>query len=84
MMEVQRPSLVTASVFAASLVAATAWGYSQGLKGTQPVEPVVLSGENIGFRMHGRRDGAPVGTLVVKVDGEWKEVQFAFAVKPVK
>ena len=45
----------------------------------QPVNPVVLSGADIGFRMTGRGKGdTPVGELVVRVDGQWKPVEFAF------
>lgn len=60
-----------------------AWGYTQSHVATQPVDPVVLSGTDIGFRMHGRKAGTPVGELVVRIDGEWKPVQFDYSVKPV-
>ena len=46
-----------------------------------PVKPVVLSGTDIGFRMTGHKRGTPVGQLVVRVDGEWKEVEFSYGVK---
>jgi hypothetical protein len=59
-----------------------AWGYTQ-LIGSQPVMPVVLSGADIGFRMTARKGDTPVGRLVVRVNGDWKEVEFTFALKPV-
>jgi hypothetical protein len=33
--------------------------------------PVVLSGNEIGFRLERLRDGVPVGSIVVYVDGKW-------------
>jgi ketosteroid isomerase-like protein len=41
----------------------------------QPIEPVLFSGKDLGFRMTARKEEAPVGQLVARVDGEWKEVQ---------
>jgi hypothetical protein len=46
-----------------------------------PVKPVVLSGNDIGFRMTGHKRGTPVGQLVVRVDGEWKAVEFEYGVR---
>ncbi len=35
-------------------------------------EPQVLSGSDIGFRIEGTgRSGEPVGTLVIRVNGQW-------------
>src|SRR5215216_5011543 len=37
----------------------------------------ILSGDEVGFRFdHRDRDGAAVGTLMVKVDGVWTEARF--------
>jgi hypothetical protein len=44
---------------------------------------VVLSGNDLGFRMTARKGDTPVGQLVVRVDGQWKEVEFSFGVKPL-
>jgi len=44
----------------------------------QGVEPKVLSGSDVGFRVDSRdRNGVPVGALMVKVDGEWVEARFS-------
>jgi hypothetical protein len=32
-----------------------------------------MTGSDVGFRVEGIRGGTPVGTLVVKVNGEWVE-----------
>ncbi len=74
--------LLTACVLTAALFGAAAWGYAQAHVATQSVEPVVLSGADIGFRMTGRKGDVPTGELVVRVDGKWKPVQFDFSAKP--
>jgi hypothetical protein len=44
---------------------------------SQSNEPRVLSGSDLGFRIHGTaRDGAPIGELVVRIDGKWVPTQF--------
>ena len=75
-----RPLL--AVVIVMSVFAGAAWGYSQSVA-AQPVFPVVLSGSDIGFRMTARKGDTPVGQLVVRVNGEWKEVEFTYALKRV-
>lgn len=65
----------------ATLAVASAAAYSQVAVAPTPVTPVVLSGADIGFRMTGHKRGTPVGQLVVRVDGEWREVEFSYAVK---
>ena len=45
-------------------------------------EPTVLSGSDLGFRVDGHdRDGAQVGTLVVRVDGKWVEARFGVGIR---
>lgn len=36
--------------------------------------PRVVSGSDVGFRIEGRRGDTVVGALVVRVDGEWVDV----------
>jgi hypothetical protein len=60
--------------------AGVAWGASQAVQ-TQKVPPTVLSGADIGFRVEGRKGDAPVGTLVVRVNGQWVEAQFSAGAK---
>jgi hypothetical protein len=48
--------------------------------GTQ-VEPLVLSGSDIGFRVdHEGADGA-TGALVVKLDGKWVDAKFSVGLR---
>jgi len=65
-----------------SLVAVGAWSSRQG----QPAgrQPVIVSGDDIGFRVEGERDGTKIGRLVVRVDGKWVEVEFSKSVVHVK
>ena len=38
-----------------------------------PVDGRVVSGADIGFRVEGTKDGRAVGTLVVRINGQWVE-----------
>jgi hypothetical protein len=75
-------TLLAASIVISALLSGVAWGYSQSVA-AQPVFPVVLSGSDIGFRMTARKGDTPVGRLVVRVNGDWKEVEFSYALKRV-
>lgn len=55
------------------LSAATAWAASQ-LVAVDPVTPRVI--EDVGFRVEGLRGGTtPVGTIVVRIEGQWVEAE---------
>jgi hypothetical protein len=73
--------MLTSSVVAIALAAA-AWGYAQGIVATEPVTPMVLAGPDVGFRVTGRQGDRPVGQLVVRVNGEWKAVEFGNNARP--
>jgi hypothetical protein len=50
----------------------------------QSNEPRVLSGSDIGFRIEGiAKDGAPIGAIVVRVDGKWVSPQFQSGMRRV-
>jgi hypothetical protein len=59
------------------LSAATAWATSQSqLVAIDPVPPRVVADGDVGFKVEGLRGGStPVGTLVVRVNGEWVEAE---------
>ena len=38
-------------------------------------EPKVLFGDDVGFRVEGLRGEVPTGVIVIKVNGNWVEVQ---------
>jgi hypothetical protein len=41
------------------------------------VQPTIVTGPDVGFRVERVERGIPVGTLVVKVDGKWVDAQFS-------
>lgn len=64
----------------AAMIGFSGFAYSQSVK-PRPVSPTVLTGPDVGFRMVARKGATPVGQLVVRVDGEWQEVEFSYGVK---
>ena len=55
-----------------SLIAIASWASAQSRRQWNPVsEPMVIAGENLGFRVEWMHGDVPVGTLVVRVKGNW-------------
>ena len=79
----------TACLVAIGLLAAGAWGYAQSAQKAQAIgtqrmtSPVVISGNDVGFRMEGRKGNTPVGRLVVRIDGQWLDVESVWSAKPI-
>jgi hypothetical protein len=46
-------------------------------------EPKVLFGDDVGFRVEGVRGKVPTGVIVIKVNGNWVEVQVG-GPKPIR
>jgi len=69
--------LVALGAFFVVLMGLAAWSRAQTAVVPNPVPPVVLAGPDVGFRMTGVKRGTPVGQLVVRINGEWKVVEFA-------
>ena len=82
--------LFVVAAWIVSLVGVAAWAGAQNQwreavpKGGVPAAPVVYAGQDLGFRVDSEIDGVKRGTLVIRVDGEWVEAQFAARVTPVK
>ena len=80
---------VTACLVAIGLLAAGAWGYAQSAQKAQAIgtermaSPIVISGNDVGFRMEGRKGNTPVGRLVVRIDGKWMDVESVWTSKPI-
>lgn len=71
-----RTRIIVGTVFLGGLLGG--WASAQTFKATQPLDaPVVLSGPDLGFRVEARRGTAPVGRLMVRIDGQWREAEFA-------
>jgi hypothetical protein len=68
---------------AVSAAAAGSWVHAQAPLGRIPSlqPPTIISGGDLGFRVDSRKGDTPVGTLVVRVDGQWVEVEFAMGMK---
>ena len=74
-------NLVVGVVLGVALAGVSAVGYAQVSVQPRPVEPRVFVGDDLGFRMTARKGDTPVGQLVVRVDGQWKEVESSYGVK---
>jgi hypothetical protein len=50
------------------------------------LEPRIVSGPNVGFRIEADQNGTPVGKIVVRVDGKWIEARIGAlpGVRPVR
>ena len=46
---------------------------------TEP--PTIIAGTDLGFRIDRHRGNTPIGRIVIRVNGEWVEVEDAMAVK---
>jgi len=76
-MEVAMKHQTLLSLLVVVLVAiAVTWASAQAVR-VDPVTPTVMSGADLGFRVEGNRGGTPVGTLVVKVNGQWIAADFS-------
>ncbi len=75
--------LAAAVLLILALVAATALGYAQAQRSPEPVLPFVLSGADVGFRVEGRKPNSVVGTFVVRIGGQWLEVDKSFGPRPL-
>ena len=60
--------------------------YAASQRAAQPkgLPELILTGENLGFRLEGHQGEARTGTFVVKIDGKWVEARSAVRVVPVK
>jgi len=72
---------VLGAVLGATLGGGSAIAYSQSAIRPEPVEAKIFAGQDLGFRMTARKGEIAVGQLVVRIDGEWKPVEFAYGLK---
>jgi len=75
--------LVALGTFFVVLIGLAAWSRAQPAVVARPVPPVVLAGADVGFRMTGVKGDTPVGQLVVRVNGDWKVVEFGSSSQPL-
>ena len=67
-------AVATAACAILLIVAATASVTAQAVV-VNKVQPKVMTGADVGFRVEGLRGDTPVGTFVVKINGEWVEAE---------
>jgi len=76
--------LAMLTVFFAVMLGLAAWSHAQVAVAPRPINPpVVLAGPDVGFRMTGAKGDVPVGQLVVRINGEWKVVEFGATSLPL-
>lgn len=73
----KRAYLVLGFMWALSLAFVAAVAAGQAPMYRPLAEPKVTSGEDVGFRVEGMIGDQPAGTIVVRVNGQWFEAQFA-------
>ena len=75
------PSLVRGALlgfaFVVALVGAAAWGRAQARQRVPDMLAPVLSGSDLGFRVEGRKASSVVGRFVVRIDGQWVDIESA-------
>ena len=57
------------------LIGIGVWTFAQGKPAIAP--QTVFSGSDVGVRIDGARGSIPTGTLVVRVEGKWIEVELS-------
>jgi hypothetical protein len=74
-----RSRLIVAALWIASLIMAGAVAAAQT---TRRDSPVVITGNDLGFRPEGWNGKARTGTWLVRINGEWVEAQGVFKAAP--
>ncbi len=77
---------VIAVVIGLVLSVAATTGLAQFPRATPPPNARIVSGNDIGFRVEGAdpRTGAPTGTWMLRVKGEWVEIGAMPSIRPAK
>jgi hypothetical protein len=77
-MSIRRARLSLIVVWVISLVTVAILAHAQGaeiLKPVIPVPQVDIVGGDIGFRVNGMRGDTPVGSLLVRINGQWVQAE---------
>jgi hypothetical protein len=72
--------IILVVILSATFMAGATLGHAQNTEIVPVSTPTVLSGTDLGFRVEARQGNALVGTLVVRVNGQWVETQYRQAV----
>jgi hypothetical protein len=76
--------LVLMCILVIAIAAARSWAQVPVPPAVVPVPtPTVISGNDIGFRVEGLRGRTtPVGSLVIRVNGQWVEPELSEPIQP--
>lgn len=76
----RRALVLLIAMWCGSLLAVAEWAGAQWVRQWVPLsEPVVLTGDEIGFRVHGMHGDTPMGIIVVRAGGAWVEAELGTA-----
>jgi hypothetical protein len=85
-----RKHLVIIGLWVASVLATGFWVHAQtplpprerrpAPSQAEPT-PTVITGNDLGFRIESRKGGTPVGRFVVRINGQWVDVEESVGVK---
>jgi hypothetical protein len=78
-----RTVVVLVVLWALSIVAAATIAMAQAPEAVPSVTPIVVSGNDLGFRIDGQRGQTPVGKIVVRIDEQWVEAELSRVGKPL-
>lgn len=79
-----RSRIALVVLWVASLFTVGALAREQAYQFNRLPEPIIVSGDEVGFRVEGTLGGAPAGTLVIRRDGQWVEARWAPASRPTR
>jgi hypothetical protein len=81
---------VVGALWVVSTFAAGMWGHAQAPQPPREPRPApsqvlpqktVISGAELGFRVDARKGNTPVGRFVVRVDGQWVEIEESASIR---
>jgi len=82
---IPRKRFVVVALWVVSMFAAGMWGHAQAPQPpreprpapsqVQPLQKTVISGADLGFRVDSRKGNTPLGRFVVRIEGQWVEVE---------
>ena len=85
-----RKLFVAAAFWVVSMFAAGMWGHAQVAQPPREPRPApsqsqpqqtVISGAELGFRVDARKGKTPIGRFVVRVDGQWVEIEESASIR---
>jgi hypothetical protein len=85
------PRLIVSISVVVAVFLAGMWAHAQTRRtitqsGTIIIAPppsTIIAGADLGFRVEGHKGDTPLGRLVVRINGQWVEVEDAFVTKPL-